>query len=484
MKIKTISRSADDYVPIANTQSARQPRNLDPDMHPFERAREYTRALNATKLDRMFAAPFIAQLGAGHADGVYALARNSRALGVMASGSGDGVVKTWDLGSHEESWSVNAHDGIVRGLCYTPTSELLSCSSDGTVKLWAAQKETMPLQTYNSESGGGLMSVDHHYKDGVFVTAGTNLEVWNTNRSKPVSVLSWGADNLNSVRFNHVETNLCASTGNDRSIVIYDLRTSSPVQKLVTTLNNNALAWNPMEAFVFAAASEDHNAYLYDMRNMKRALNVYQDHVAAVLDIDFSPTGQEVVTGSYDRTIRMFKTNQGHSRDVYHTKRMQRVFSVRYSADSKYVISGSDDGNVRLWRSVANARSGIKSARQRSKLEYDQALTERYRHMPEIKRINAARRLPQAIKVARNIKREEIEAAKRRHLNSVKHSKNPAGFKPEREKHIVGVGIADMDNERQFRQKSETKKPEQKKRSKSSKPSEEHKSEQPFTKFD
>jgi hypothetical protein len=45
---------------------ARQPRNLDPALHPFERARNYTQALNATKLERMFAAPFIAQLGKGH----------------------------------------------------------------------------------------------------------------------------------------------------------------------------------------------------------------------------------------------------------------------------------------------------------------------------------------------------------------------------------------------------------------------------------
>ncbi|GMM49691.1 rRNA-processing protein [Starmerella bacillaris] len=460
MKFKTISRSADDYVPVANTQSARQPRNLDPDMHPFERAREYTRALNATKLDRMFAAPFLGQLGAGHVDGVYSLAKNPLKLGVLASGSGDGVVKTWDLGSHEEQWSVNAHDGIVRGLCYTPKSQLLSCSSDGTVKLWSPSTMS-PLQTYHSLSGGGLMSIDHHYSEDQFITAGTQLEVWDTNRSKPKSTLSWGADNLSSVRFNHTETNICASTGNDRSIVVYDLRTNSPVQKLVTTLNNNALAWNPMEAFVFAAASEDHNAYLYDMRNMKRALNVFQDHVAAVLDLDFSPTGQELVTGSYDRTIRIFRANEGHSRDIYHTKRMQRVFSVRFTMDSRYIASGSDDGNVRMWRSVANDRSGIKSAKQRTKIEYDRALTERYKHMPEIRRINAARRVPKAVKVARNIKREELEAMKRRHLNYVKNSKGRAGFTPEREKHIVGVGIADKVAKQTQKQRRKEKKPQQ-----------------------
>jgi hypothetical protein len=44
-------------------------RNLDPALHPFAKAREYTRALQATKMERMFAAPFVAQMGKGHVDG-------------------------------------------------------------------------------------------------------------------------------------------------------------------------------------------------------------------------------------------------------------------------------------------------------------------------------------------------------------------------------------------------------------------------------
>ena len=33
---------------------------------------------------------------------------------------------------------------------------------------------------------------------------------------------------------------------------------------------------------------------------------IHKDHVTAVLDIDFSPTGREFVTGSFDKTIRIF----------------------------------------------------------------------------------------------------------------------------------------------------------------------------------
>lgn len=68
------------------------------------------------------------------------------------------------------------------------------------------------------------------------------------------------------------------------------------------------------------------------------------------MDVDYSPTGREFVAGGYDRTVRIFPYNGGHSRDVYHTKRMQRVFATRFSGDATYVFTGSDDMNVRVWK--------------------------------------------------------------------------------------------------------------------------------------
>lgn len=442
MKIKTISRSSDTYLPARNTESQRLPRNLDPALHPFERAREYTRALNATKMERMFAQPFIGQLGNGHIDGVYSIAKNLHSLNTVATGSGDGVVKLWDMSTSSESYSVKAHENIVHGLTMTPEGSLLSCGTDKAVKLWDIKNKSSkePKQTFLGNSG--FKGIDHHRTEDKFVTAGDVIQLWDTNRSKPLTNLSWGADSVNTVRFNQTETSIVASTGSDRSIVIYDLRTSSPVQKLVGTLSTNALAWNPMEAFNFAAANEDHNVYLYDMRKLNRSLNVYKDHVAAVMDVDFSPTGEDLVTGSYDRTIRLFKTREGHSRDIYHTKRMQRVFCVKYSMDTKYVVSGSDDGNIRLWRSKASDRSGVKSAKQRTKLEYDDALKERFKHMPEIRRISRHRHVPKPVKKAGEIKKVELDSLKRKENNLRRHSKKGSvPYQSEREKHVVGTAV-------------------------------------------
>lgn len=60
-------------------------------MHPFSRARERTRALNAAKMDRMFAKPFVGALE-GHVDAVEVLAKQGDSISTVASGSWDGGV--------------------------------------------------------------------------------------------------------------------------------------------------------------------------------------------------------------------------------------------------------------------------------------------------------------------------------------------------------------------------------------------------------
>lgn len=106
-----------------------------------------------------------------------------------------------------------------------------------------------------------------------------------------------------------------------------------------------------------------------------------------MLSLDYSPTGREFVTGAYDRSIRIFPRDQGHSREVYHTKRMQRIFAVLWTQDAKFIASGSDETNVRLWKADASEQLGTKSARQSSAVKYNEALKKRFQHHPEVKRI-------------------------------------------------------------------------------------------------
>ena len=376
---------------------------------------------------------------------MYTIAKDPKSLNRFASGSGDGVIKVWDLPSQDEIWQTRAHDNIVKGISWTQDQKLLSCGTDRTVKLYDpynTPSKSAPTATWLGSNA--FTSITRHRTEPAFAVSSSSISIYDLTRpsSTPTQTLAWptSIDTINNVAFNQTETSLLASTATDRSLVLYDLRTNSPLHRSVLTLASNSIAWNPMEAFNLALANEDHNIYIFDTRNLSRALNILKDHVSAVMDVDFSPTGEELVSASYDRSIRLWKRNEGHSRDIYHTKRMQRVFSCAWTPDNAYVLSGSDDGNIRLWRSNASARSGIKSARERQKLEYDQALKERYKHMPEIKRIARHRHVPKQVKKAGEIKGEELKAIKRREENERKHSKRKEHKRrSEREKMVLAT---------------------------------------------
>ena len=163
---------------------ARLSRNTDPKQHPFQREREYTRALNATKLERMFAKPFVSQLGRGHVDGVYVLAQDSAALDRCASGSGDGVVKVWNVEGKSELWSGQAHETMVRGICWAKERKLLSCASDKTVKLFDpfdSNSGSSPIATWLGQSA--FTALSHHRNEAVFAVASDRISIYDLSRT-------------------------------------------------------------------------------------------------------------------------------------------------------------------------------------------------------------------------------------------------------------------------------------------------------------
>ena len=51
------------------------------------------------------------------------------------------------------------------------------------------------------------------------------------------------------------------------------------------------------------------------------------------------------------------------------------------------MITGSDDGNVRIWKAKASDKLGIVTARERAAMEYRESLKERWKVDTEINRV-------------------------------------------------------------------------------------------------
>ena len=64
-----------------------------------------------------------------------------------------------------------------------------------------------------------------------------------------------------------------------------------------------------------------------------------------------------------------------------------RVSSSIFTADARFVVTGSDDGIVRIWKAKASDKLGIITARERAALEYRDSLKTRWKVDTEVNRV-------------------------------------------------------------------------------------------------
>lgn len=444
VKVRVIDRPTGQFVRETKNDLHRIHRNYDPSLHPFETAREYQRALNAVKVDRMFAKPFLGAL-TGHHDVVTCMTRHPSSLSFLLSASADGVVKVWNVATKKPVRSFLAHENqIVRSICTSNDSKyFFTVDSNASIRKWNLNQDESEEVTEEEPvctllGGSPITAMDHHFKQPFLLTAGEKLELWEENRSEPLRSFTWGADAGYSVKCNPVEVNIVAASSGDNSITLYDIRRPQPLRRVVLEMRTNQISWNPMEAFIFTTANEDTNLYTFDMRDLKKSLQVHMDHTSAVTSVDFSPTGTEFVSGSYDKSIRLYSPEHGHSHEVYHTRRMQRVSSVLFTADAKYIISGSNEMDLRIWKCKRSEKLGIKSYREEANFQYQEKIKEKYAHFPQVRRIARNRHLPKHILHGQKEKREMLESRKRKEVNRRNNSRpGTVAFTNEKTKHIV-----------------------------------------------
>jgi WD repeat and SOF domain-containing protein 1 len=426
MKIKVLQRSEREHV-SAPGEVQRVYRNPDPQLHPFERAREYQRALKAVKMGKIFAKPFIRALD-GHTDSVKCMTMARRHNAALVSGSCAGELRVWDMQQLTAGSIVEkAHEGFVRDVCTSMDgSHVFSCGDDKAAKMWVLDNEgatirAEPKATFHASTIPN--SIDHHWQKPMFVTTGDTVDVWDYNRSAPLSSFEWGCDRVITARFNPAEPSLIASTAVDRSIGLFDLRGNSAIRKVILKMRSNGVRWNPMQPMNFTVANEDCNLYTFDMRKLTKAISWHWDHVLAVIDLCYSPTGQEFVSASYDQTVRLWSVDASRSRDVYHGKRMQRVLCCAFSSDSRFVFSGSEDTNIRVWKTKADQKLGVLTEREKHAVAYRDKLVEKFSRLPEIKRIKRYHHVPKFVKSLSEKRRVMRDARDRKNENRRKHSK-------------------------------------------------------------
>jgi len=99
------------------------------------------------------------------------------------------------------------------------------------------------------------------------------------------------------------------------------------------------------------------------------------------------------------------------------------VFDVTYTPTADFVLSASDDGNVRIWKSKASEKVGPVSTKERQAIEYRKSLVDRWASVKDVRSVKDRRHVPESIHHATKLKREMTESRKVKDDRRRKHTR-------------------------------------------------------------
>ena len=95
---------------------------------------------------------------------------------------------------------------------------------------------------------------------------------------------------VEDVCFNKLEENIFASCGDDRKMMIWDLRQQIPVFNIEAHVQEvNTIDFNPFNEYLILTGSNDKTCALWDLRNLKKKLHNFKHHINDVINVKWNP---------------------------------------------------------------------------------------------------------------------------------------------------------------------------------------------------
>nr|XP_059857905.1 striatin-3 [Delphinus delphis] len=235
------------------------------------------------------------------------------------SGGIDATIQWWNMPSPNvdpyDTYEPNvlagtlvAHTDAVWGLAYSGIkNQLLSCSADGTVRLWNPQEKLPCICTYNGDKEHGI----------------------------PTSVDFIGCDPAHMV-----------TSFNTGSTVIYDLETSQSLVMLSSQIDSGKFSGK------VGTLKRIISQYFSVMFYLGKMIHSMVAHLDAVTSLAVDPNGIYLMSGSHDCSIRLWNLDSKTcvQEITAHRKKLdESIYDVAFHPSKAYIASAGADALAKVF---------------------------------------------------------------------------------------------------------------------------------------
>ncbi|KAG8794017.1 hypothetical protein FRC12_000806 [Ceratobasidium sp. 428] len=260
-------------------------------------------------------------------------------------------------------WGAEADTGVSTGpsplpapincVVYSHNGRLLATGSDDNVlRIWDAATGTVGLEPLRGHSDW-VWSVAFSHDDRHIVSGSSDkaIRIWDVETGATVlGPIEGHSDSVHSVAFSP-DSRLVASGSGDCTVRIWNAKTGAQVLEPLAGHTDvvQSVAFSP-DGNSLASGSNDKTIRVWDVQAGELRLPPLQGHTRKVNSVTFLSNGKQIASCSSDYTVRIWDVRTGNvTRVLRQPYPPTPLCAIAVTQDSRHVLAGSGAGCLLVW---------------------------------------------------------------------------------------------------------------------------------------